>query len=149
MLRALRRRLPHRFGSPFPHNAPIGRTDAGLDYLTPFHGPIWAIAKSIVLRIDPVGGGSWSGLGAVWLGLDYPASINGHVYHEWYSAESGWFHPGLAVGDHVTRGQVIAWTRSGWQETGFVGGQSFNEQTPTIEGEDFKAFVLLMRKRGQ
>lgn len=40
---------------PWPAEAPLGRVDAGVDYLKAFQGPIYAIADCVVTRIHEPG----------------------------------------------------------------------------------------------
>ena len=128
---------------PWPADAPLGRTDAGVDYLKVFHGPIYAIADCVVTRIHQPGSDqSWGGMGAIYMDLDSPIKVNGRSYSKWYTAEHGHIENGIAVGAKVKAGQQIAFTKSGWQETGFLGNQNLNSQVPTQAGQDFRAFAL-------
>jgi hypothetical protein len=127
---------------PWPSDAPLGRTDAGVDYLKVYHGPIYAIADCVVRRIHQPGDQAWGGLGAIYMDLDSPISIHGRSYSRWYTAEHGHIEDGVAVGAKVKAGQKIAFTKSGWQETGFLADQDLNSKVPTQAGEDFREFAL-------
>lgn len=134
---------------PWPLAAPLGRTDAGVDYARSFVGPIYAIADSTVIGIrrpgvDP----QWGGLGAVYLELAAPIVVADRTYHRWYTAEHGHIAAGVEVGAKVIAGQVVALTRSGWQETGFLAGQDMNSQVPTQAGLDFRYFALAHQPPG-
>lgn len=129
--------------SPYTADAPLGRVDAGVDYARPYYGPIFAIADCAVTDIVKVGTVAWGGLGRVKFKLDHPITVNGRTYQTWYSAEAG--HYPVKAGQHFKAGDQVAFTQSGWQESGFVGSQSFNEQAPTREGQDFLAFVKQQR----
>ena len=127
---------------PWPLDAPLGRTDAGVDYLKPYHGAIYAIADSVVTGIRKPGEPQWGGLGAIYMDLESPITVNGRSYSKWYTAEHEHIEDGIAVGTKVTAGQKIAFTKSGWQETGFLAGQDLNSNKPTQEGLNFRAFAL-------
>jgi hypothetical protein len=134
---------------PWPADAPLGRTDAGVDYLKIYHGPIFAIADSTVTKIhQPDSDQAWGGLGAIYMDLDAPIAVNGRSYTRWYSAEHAQIASGIAVGTKVKAGQKIAFTKSGWQETGFLAGQDMNSKVPTQAGEDFRAFALALEPPG-
>jgi hypothetical protein len=112
-------------------------------------GPIFAIGASRVTKVDPPGpGGAWQGLGAMYLDLDRPITVNGRRYKRWYTAEAGYYEPYLRVGSRVYAGQQVAFTKSGWQETGFNAGQSLSGDKKSREGYDFRDFCLLMRRLG-
>jgi hypothetical protein len=127
---------------PWPADAPLGRTDAGVDYLKPYHGPIYAIADCVVTRVHKPGDHAWGGLGAIYMDLEAPITVNGRSYTKWYTAEHEQIEDRIAVGTRVKAGQQIAFTKSGWQETGFLAGQDLNSQEPTRAGADFRAFAL-------
>src|SRR6266542_2203131 len=54
---------------PYDRRLVLGRTDAGVDSKYAHHGPIFAIGACRVIKIDPVGGRSWGGGGAMYFKL--------------------------------------------------------------------------------
>jgi RHS repeat-associated protein len=133
---------------PYDRKLVVGRIDAGVDSKFSHKGPIFAIAASRVINIDPVGTHPWVGLGALRFKLDQAITVNGRSYGKWYTAESGYLMPSLIVGSPVAAGQRVAFTSSGWQETGFWANQDKDSQVPTQEGRDFFTFIMRMRKLG-
>lgn len=134
-----------RLYRPWPADAPLGRVDAGVDYLRPYHGPIYAIADCVVTKIHEPGDPAWGGLGAIYMDLESPIAVHGRSYTKWYTAEHGHIEDGIAVGCRVQAGRQIAFTKSGWQETGFLAGQDLNSHEPTQAGRDFRTFALAHR----
>lgn len=141
-------RDPRNIASPYPFGAPVGRVDQGVDYSRPYKGPVYAIGDGVVYKIDPVGSKAWGGGGAIYYQLDNPVRVNGRIYSQVYTAETGRIL--VSVGDRVKRGQQIAFTASGWQESGFakgggplapvIGGLGAGTQ-PTQAGRDFLTLV--------
>jgi RHS repeat-associated protein len=140
---------------PYDRKLVLGRVDAGIDSKIAHQGPIFAIADSHVSKYDPPGTSSWQGLGAIYFTLDKGIPWGGTTYKKWYSAEGGWFTPSLRYvpGPKTPRpmayaGQVVAYTKSGWQESGFDAGQDKNGDKKSPEGYDFLHFCHLMRRLG-
>jgi hypothetical protein len=134
------------FVCPIPHGVTLGRIDAGQDLDKPQHFFIAALGDGVCFRFHPPGDGTWGGLGAAYFTLDHPLTVNGRVYRKWYSAECG--HYFVKLGQHIHVGEHVAFTSSGWTETGFYDGQDMNSQVPTTEGKDFHAWLVQMRKKG-
>lgn len=141
---------PTEPGSPVAHVAPLplgthlGRIDAGQDLDRPQHFNVVALGAGVCRRLDPPGGHAWGGLGAAYFTLDHPVTVNGRTYREWYTAECGLYM--VRQGQRVHVGQAVAFTKSGWTETGFYAGQDMNSQVPTEAGRDFHAWLLAMWK---
>lgn len=130
---------------PIPPQVTLGRIDAGVDLNRAQHFPISALGDGVCFKFSPPGGHSWGGLGAAYFTLDHPVTINGRTYRKWYSAECG--HYFVKVGQRVHMGERVAFTSSGWTETGFYAGQDMSSQVPTTEGRDFMAFIKASRAK--
>lgn len=131
---------PPLFVAPIPRGTHLGRIDAGQDLDRPQHFWISALGAGVCYRFHRPGDGSWGGLGAAYFTLEHPVKVHGRTYTHWYSAECG--HYTVKLGDHVHAGQHVAFTSSGWTETGFAAGQDMSSQVPTQAGEDFHAWLV-------
>ncbi len=129
--------------SPFPRTVTLGRIDAGQDLNLPQHFYVAAIGSGVCTMFDPPHSRTWGGMGAAYFQLDHPITMHGRTYHYWYTAECG--HYLVKVGTRVGVGQHVAYTSSGWTETGFYAHQDMNSQVPTVPGRDFHDFILKMR----
>lgn len=130
--------------APFPRSVTLGRIDAGQDLDKPQHFYVSALGAGVCYRFHPPGDGSWGELGAAYFTLDVPVVVGGRKYHAWYTAECGQYL--VHAGQRVHMGQHVAFTHSGWTETGFYAGQDMNSQVPTQAGRDFHAWLVAMRK---
>lgn len=135
---------PHLHACPYGPGFPEGRVDAGLDQSRSHVGPLFAVGAGTVTQIDPVGGSSWGGGGALYYKLDHPIKVQRgsllRIYSTCYIAEMGFISPRIKVGTRLKPGQKIGETRSGWSECGFYDGQDMSGQLPTQPGYDWQAF---------